>query len=123
MDQLNAPRLGDRVTTILGEGTIVGFEVFTRAGNGLTVSRFTSHHSRIQVALDDQCGWIYNMHQRHPFMIASDFVPRLMEPREPAPVTPAAPRPPKVEDTPPPTAPLVEPRGFWKWVKTIFKGE
>lgn len=76
-------RLGDRVKTKgFGEGTVVGFEKFTPSGSSYIAST-PDARARVLVALDNPKAW-YLAHetQPHPFMMGSDFLPEMAEPRK-----------------------------------------
>ncbi|CAB4241053.1 hypothetical protein UFOVP228_46 [uncultured Caudovirales phage] len=76
-------QLGDRVKTKgFGEGTVVGFEKFTAAGNSY-ISSAQGERDRVLVALDNPKAWICaNARNPHPYMMGSDFLEPMAAPRK-----------------------------------------
>lgn len=76
-------KLGDRVKTkSFGEGTVVGFEKFTGAGNSY-ISSAQGVRDRVLVALDNPKAWsLASPKQPHPWMTGSDFLEPMAVPRK-----------------------------------------
>ena len=86
-------KLGDRINTKLGWGTVVGFEnINVRANKCSIQSTPDDEGGRVVVALDDQSKWPWgrDFDQYHPYMCASDLLLPMAAPRvqRPAPTLP-----------------------------------
>jgi len=76
LEQLKSLRLGDRVSTELGDGTIVAFETIDMKNAVILLeSSFKDRYTRIVVALDDDTKWRHHSPlQRHPFLISHSIL-------------------------------------------------
>lgn len=78
----NCIRLGSRVRTIMGAGTVVGFECFRPSyygyPSGVGVESTKQRDSRVVVALDDPSQWSLsydkNGNRHHPYMANRDIL-------------------------------------------------
>ena len=107
-------QLGDRVKTKgFGEGTVVGFEKFTAAGNSY-ISSAQGERDRVLVALDNPKAWICaNERNPHPYMMGSDFLEPMAVERTPA-------LAPFVQMKPPTPLPELEPDPYERIHDTLY---
>jgi hypothetical protein len=139
-------RLGDRINTIYGWGTITGFERFSSVVRSMAIDAHRYGEQRVVVALDDPARWVGRKYttQRHPFMwgndlsITPDMLPDPPQLTPPAVHTPALnmmndisklprPRDAALILTPPPKAPkialITSTPGYWGRLWMAIKGE